>query len=159
GKLLFSATGGVNWQSGFGTNPLKLQQDRPDAPSDLKLWDVTTGKEIWSLNLPVRPLGAALRPDGEVVAVTAMDNTVRLYEVPTGKEVGVLKGHTDVGWAVAFSPNGERIVTQSQDNTIKLWDAKTGEDILTVGRQQCGMIGSVAFSSDGWKIVATTLEE
>jgi WD40 repeat protein/serine/threonine protein kinase len=159
GERLLSATGGFNWMKSFGKNPLKLQRDNMNAPSDLKIWEVATGKELCSLNLPVRPQGAALRPDGAVVAVTAMDNTVRLYEVPTGKEAGVLKGHTQLGWAVAFSPDGQRVVTAAQDSTIKLWDAKTGEEIMTIGRQQLGVVGSVAFSSDGWKIVSAGLED
>ena len=32
------------------------------------------------------------------------DNTARLWEVATGKEIGVLRGHEDGVWSVAFSP-------------------------------------------------------
>jgi WD40 repeat protein len=145
--------------AGDATNPLKLQQDKMDAPSDLRVWDVASGQEIWSLNLPARPPGAALRPDGEVVAVTLPDNIVRLYEIATGKEAAVLKGHTQPVRGVAFSPDGKRVVTQAEDDTIKLWDAKTGEEIMTVGRAACGIFGSVSFSSDGWKIIATGIDD
>jgi WD40 repeat protein len=80
---------------------------------------------------------------------------VRLYELATGKELGVLKGHREPGWAVAFSPDSSRVVTHAQDGTVKRWDAQSAEEIMTVGRVQTAPgLGSVAFSSDGWKVVA-----
>jgi WD40 repeat protein len=74
--------------------------------------------------------------------------------VATGEEVAVLRGHTDLPQAVAFSPDGRRLVTGGADNTVKLWDAKTGQEIFTVGQHVGVMIRSVAFSPDGHKIVS-----
>jgi WD40 repeat protein/serine/threonine protein kinase len=156
GSRLASATGGITWNADFsGKDPLKLKSDNEQGPSDVKVWDTRTGKELLSLALPPRPQGLALSPDGRLVAVTATDKTVRLYDVGTGKEVLVLKGHSHPPWAVAFSPDGTRVVTGGGfDESVRLWDAKTGEEILTLACSQ--MVSGVAFSPDGHKIVAVS---
>jgi WD40 repeat protein/serine/threonine protein kinase len=128
--------------------------------------------------------GLALSPDGTTVAVTCGEtgvgirrvlifgggwqiaktsygapspDVVRLYDVATGEETAVLKGHVRPPWCVAFSPDGKRVVTGGgADQTVKLWDARTGEEIMTVGRHPAGMVTGVAFSPDGLKIVSTT---
>jgi WD40 repeat protein len=165
-------------------NPLQLPTDRPVDVPDVKVWDVTTGAELRSLRLPGKGPGVALSPDGETLAVSfgntgvaiwrkvvlgkgrtevvttavAAKNAdvVRLYNVATGKELAVLKGHTRPPWCVAFSPDGKRIVTGGgADQTIKLWDARTGQEILTVGRH-ADYVTSIAFSADGRKIVSSS---
>jgi WD40 repeat protein/serine/threonine protein kinase len=126
---------------------------------ELKRRDTATGKELLTLRVPGKGPGAALSPDGAVVAVTCVDNSVRLFDGATGKELRVLIGHTNVPSSVAFSPDGRRIATGGgADETVKLWDATTGEEILTVGRHP-GRITDVAFSSNGNRIVSTSLDD
>jgi WD40 repeat protein len=181
GKRLASASGGIERQfPALTPNPLNLPSDQPQEVPDLKIWDVTTGKELRSFSLPGKGPGMALSPDGETVAVTfgnprlyiqrafelgagsyplrgsnfGSGDVVRLYRVGTGEEVAVLKGHnTRAPWCVTFSPDGQRVVTSGGDSTIKLWDAVTGEEIMTIGRHP-GLVSSVAFSPDGLKIVS-----
>jgi WD40 repeat protein len=156
-RRLASATGGLSWEvSPSDKNPLNLKSDPWRGPDDVKVWDMDTGKELLALKLPQRPQGMALSPDGDVVAVTASDKTVRLYDVATGKETLVLRGHTQSPRAVAFSPDGKRIVTGGgSDRSVRLWDARTGEEILTFSPVADPVTG-VAFSPDGHKIVATS---
>jgi WD40 repeat protein len=110
-----------------------------------------TGVAIWRTG----PLGRPSRVMKTTLAAANPD-VVRLYDVASGKEVGVLKGHTRPPWCVAFSPDGKRLVTGGgADQTIKLWDARTGQEIITVGRAPSD-VTSVAFSPDGRKIVSTS---
>jgi WD40 repeat protein/serine/threonine protein kinase len=184
GKRLVSASGGITRRFPIeAPNPLKLPSDQPKDIPDVKVWDVATGAELHSLSFPGKGPGLALSPDGETVAVsfgetgvaiyrtvrfpgggTVMTtvltppgaDVVRLYDLATGKEVGVLKGHTRPPWCVAFSPDGRRIVTGGgADQMVKLWDARTGQEIMTVG-QHPDIVTSVSFSPDGQKIVSTS---
>ena len=42
-----------------------------------------------------------------------IDNTVRLWDVASGKETARLEGHGDAVWSVAFSPDGTRLASGS----------------------------------------------
>jgi WD40 repeat protein len=53
------------------------------------------------------------------------DNTARIWDAATGKEITVLRGHENVLLSAAFSPDGARIVTASEDKTARVWDAAT----------------------------------
>ncbi|HKB36427.1 MAG TPA: serine/threonine-protein kinase, partial [Gemmataceae bacterium] len=98
----------------------------PKVVPGLKVWDLETGKEVLTLGLK-ELRSAAISPDGAVVAAACNDRTARLYNVATGKETLVLKGHLSGVMGIAFSPDGKRIVTRGEsDGAIMLWDAKTG---------------------------------
>ena len=57
------------------------------------------------------------------------DKTARLWEVASGKEIGVLKGHDGGVWSAAFSPDGRQVVTASGDKTARLWEVASGKEI------------------------------
>ena len=44
-----------------------------------------------------------------------MDETVKVWDAATGKEMLTLKGHTIAVASVAFSPDGRRIVSGGSD--------------------------------------------
>ncbi|MEQ8962294.1 MAG: hypothetical protein RLP02_30940 [Coleofasciculus sp. C2-GNP5-27] len=61
----------------------------------------------------------AFSPDGKYLATASYDNTARISEVNTGKEVARIS-HEDWVNAVAFSPDGEYLATASSDNTARV---------------------------------------
>jgi WD40 repeat protein len=62
-------------------------------------------------------------PDGQRIATTGYDRTVKLWDTATGREVFTLRGHTAGVIALVFSPDGNRIVTAGLDDTARVWDA------------------------------------
>ena len=66
----------------------------------------------------------AFSSDKKTLASASGDGTVRLWDVPGGKETGVLRGHEGMVVSVAFGPAGGMLATASEDKTVKLW--KTG---------------------------------
>jgi WD40 repeat protein len=60
--------------------------------------------------------------DGKTLASYAFNNTIKLWDAPTGKERATLQGHTQLLSAVAFSLGH----SWGRDRTIiKLWDVPT----------------------------------
>jgi WD40 repeat protein len=56
------------------------------------------------------------------LATACGDNTIRLWDVATGKEVCELRGHEAYVHAVAFSLDGTRLASASGDSTVRIWD-------------------------------------
>jgi WD40 repeat protein/serine/threonine protein kinase len=115
-----------------------------------RVWDVATG-------IPIGPplihdgwvLTVAFSPDGKTVLTGSSDNTARLWEIKTGKELHRFR-HQDWIWSVAFTLDGTAIATAggSLDKTVRLWNTKTGALIGQPLRHE-RMIYAVAFSPDG----------
>jgi WD40 repeat protein len=71
-------------------------------------------------------MGVAVTPDGQRVVSTSGDNTLKVWDINSGRELATLVGHSGVVEGVAVTPDGERIVSASLDTTLKVWDLESG---------------------------------
>src|SRR5262249_43981242 len=76
------------------------------------------------------------------------DNTARLWDLGSGKQRAILKGHLQAVLAVAFSPDGKTLVTGGNDRKVKLWNVATEQEVGTLELLRGGCRG-VRFSPDG----------
>ncbi|MEH1814775.1 MAG: AAA-like domain-containing protein [Nostoc sp.] len=87
-------------------------------------------------------------PDGKTLASASGDNTIKLWNRDTGKEISTLSGHSSWVFSVVFSPDGKTLASASGDKTIKLWNRDTGKEISTLSGHS-DWVNSVVFSPDG----------
>jgi WD40 repeat protein len=92
-------------------------------------------------------LGVALSKDGSR-ALTAADQTVRVWQAQTGKTLYTCKGHTGKVTCLALSTDGRRAVSGSEDKTVRVWDVQTGKERKRF-TGHTDTVTSVALSSDG----------
>jgi WD40 repeat protein/serine/threonine protein kinase len=76
------------------------------------------------------------------------DQTVRLWDVASGKQVRQLTGHTEGVKAAVFSPDGRLIVSGGKDDTIRVWDVASGRIVRGLSGQ-FRWVWSIAVSPDG----------
>jgi small GTP-binding protein len=86
-------------------------------------------------------------PDGNRALTGATDNTVRLWDVETGRCLRVLEGHTKDVRSVAWHANQRHALSSANDYTVRLWDVETGR-CLRVLEGHTGNVQSVAWSAD-----------
>jgi len=95
----------------------------------------------------------AFSPDGKLILSGSGDNTMKLWDIATGREIRSFMGHTDSVLAVAFSPDGKLAVSGCRNNSVKLWNIETGNEIFNfIGHTKS--IRAVAFSPNKNQIVS-----
>jgi len=63
----------------------------------------------------------AFSSDGNQIVSGSFDQSVRLWDAKTGKQLRELQGHTDPVTSVAFLPDGNQIVSGSSDQSVRIW--------------------------------------
>jgi WD40 repeat protein len=81
----------------------------------------------------------------------------RIWDAVTGKEVQVLRGHTNRIVSASFSPDGRRIVTASWDRTARFWDTATGRE-LAVLQASPYSLETAFFNADGRRVLTVPLD-
>ena len=155
GRLLASGSGGLigAMATGKWDNTVRLR-------------DVATGRELRVLTGHSAQINSvAFSPDGKLLAsgsgswsiaqgILSRDNTVRLWDVATGRELRAMTGHSDQVYSLAFSPDGKLLASGSWDKTVKLWEVATGREMHSLAGH-LGTVESVAFSPDGETLVSS----
>ena len=110
---------------------------------------------------PESVTSVAFSPDGKVLATGSADNSVRLWDVATGREIRVFGGHSAginsvalLGInSIAFSPDGKTLASGGWDEAIEIWDLASGRLSRTL-KGISGQVNSVAFAPNGKLLAA-----
>lgn len=144
--LAFSPNGKL-LMSGYGTLVMPL---RSTWDSTIHLWEVSTGTQLFVIPGKPRispllkkflaelhgPLPStspssghggevhqlAFSPSGRLAASVSDDQSVRVWEIATAKEVCSFDGFGDAILSVAFTPDGKTLAVGSGDGTCWTWD-------------------------------------
>jgi WD40 repeat protein len=121
GKLLAAGGGGLNRDLNNILQP-------PAEERELKLWDVTTGKEHADLSGHTHPIHILrFSPNGSLLASSwgnefANQGELRLWDVAQCVELRKPVGNMDVIGSLVFSPDSKAMATGGRDGVVRLWD-------------------------------------
>jgi len=122
------------------------------------VWDAATGTEVFTQTLDHTPLGLAFSPDGQLLAVSHMDGTIKLF---TMTDVGlnlerILSGGDQSIYTVDFSTDGTLLAAGNISGVVRVWDLSTMQIRFEVATFT-GPVSWVAFSPDGRRLFASNL--
>jgi WD40 repeat protein len=158
GNQTISVATNINGHASF-INYLLISPDgqtlaSASADKTIKLWNLATGKEIYTLTGHSSFVNyIVISPDGQILASASADKTIKLWNLATGQEIRTLTGHSSFVNYLAVSRDGQVLVSASADKTIKLWNLATGKEIRTISGHS-NYIDYFAISSD-WQTIAT----
>jgi RNA polymerase sigma factor (sigma-70 family) len=100
----------------------------------------------------------AFSPNSQLLASASNDQTVRLWETTTGKEIRRIhcerNGSGYAVAAVAISPDGKTLAWWGEDKILRLSEVSTGKEIRQFqGRHQEEHIAGLLFSPDGQLLI------
>ncbi len=96
----------------------------------------------------------AYSPDGYYLVSASDDNTLKVWDVKTGRLLHDLTGHTDDILQFVFVDNGNKIRSLSRDKTVRTWNIKTGKEEFNCSGNQ--VVNTRAFLNEKGTLVATT---
>jgi WD40 repeat protein/serine/threonine protein kinase len=126
-----------------GTHVLESDGD------DLSLWDVTSESHVRHVRNFIGHTetvnSVSLSVDGKLGLSGSHDQTLRLWELATGRCIRTFEGHTKPVFAVSLGANCRYALSGSLDGTLRLWDVRNGRCLRTLEGHTNG-IASVILS-------------
>lgn len=121
----------------------------------VRLWD-TAGKQL----AVIKARGNLLfSPNGKWLAASGgHDGVASIWDVATGQQIALFKGHKGLIWEMQFSPDSLILATLGADGTARLWKSEgrfgysDNQWVIFTGHRE---ISRMAFSPDG-KQMATS---
>ena len=145
-------------------------QDSEGSEGSIAIWDGITHEVLyrwtgWSRStaantgndggsLHQRPItSVGFSPDGQRIVTSSIDSTLRVWDVETGKQIGMMVGHGNEVFCAIYSPDGKRLASGGRDNRLRIWDTATFQQVASLEGHE-DYIYSLAWSKDGQRIVS-----
>ena len=118
-----------------------------------------TGHQKWVCSV-------AWNNNQKILASGSEDETIKLWEVDTGREILTIRGHSGYVNSVAFSPDGKILASGSDDKTIRIWEVQTGKLLCILGNWNrgeyfghSGGVTAIAFHPNGQTLASASKDK
>jgi WD40 repeat protein len=124
----------------------------------LQFWDLRSASDQGDIQTPHSNgvLSLAISPDGHYLAVGEGDfyqpfkpSDIHLWNLPSGREVHTLKGHTAAISLLAFGADSKSLISGSLDQTTRRWDVPSGHGVPLLASTNGDWGTLAAVSSEG----------
>ena len=113
-----------------------------DFHQPVRLWEMATGEEIFSLDTDTQTIvnAVAVSPDGRFIAAAGdaswhesgqrSASIIQLWDLATGEKIHSFQGHESATYSLAFSPDGSRLASGLRNGTVLLWEVPHARSLL-----------------------------
>ena len=118
--------------------------------SELKIWDVTAGRELQTLTLSANPAEAGFSPDGRILVTVARQGEIALWEVASGKRLQTLTTAPGQG-SNPYGNLGATMPTMPNPGNIKRGQIPNIQmpNMADISAMMTNVLGSMAAGTNG----------
>ena len=127
------------------------------------VWQVASRRVLHTLTAHAGTVlvgSVAFSPDGKRLASSGNESErdlshplIELWDVASGKSIGLLRGHDAPTGSIIFSPNGRTLAAANALGVITVWNTESASELYSIQAHN-GEIHSVAFSPDGLRLAS-----
>ena len=118
----------------------------------VRLWDLKTGKQLWSATTGSPQNQIDISPDGRLVASGGGLGGIRIWKTADGDELGADRPHHGPVRSIDFSSDGKQMLSSDLSGVTVLWDLQTARPLRRVLRRDTS-VETVRFLGDGKGLV------
>lgn len=137
------------------------------ADTTFKLWDVQSGKELYSLDFE-GPARYTCFSTGEKMCLLTTDafmgheSCIRIMEMnwedDSMRRVSDIYGHQGRITRAVWGPLNKTIISTGEDRTIRQWDVETGKELMCIEDAHKKIIQDLEVSLDGTQFITGSLD-
>jgi len=168
GRVLATLEGHTDGVNACAVTPDGRRVISASKDATLKVWDLESGRELanlgahagWVNACAVTPDGRRVisASDGRRVISASEDQTLKVWDLESGRALATLEGHADVVSACTVTPDGRRVISTSGDQTLKVWDLESGRVLATL-EGHAYVVSACAVTPDGRRVVSASGDE
>ena len=95
---------------------------------------------------------AAFSADGKRFITASLDNSARVWDVQSQRELHRLGGYMREVLCATFSPDGKWVAVASRDHHVDVWDAETGVKLMSLPENRAGVFAVTFSPIDRWMV-------
>jgi WD40 repeat protein len=116
-----------------------------------KVWDLESGKLLYSIKPQEINLSASYSPDGKRILISSSDTSIKVLDAKNGRLLYSIEENGTEILSAKFSPDGKNLLTAEGDFTAKIWDAQTGKRRMILTGHSIP-VSNATFFADGSKM-------
>lgn len=117
-----------------------------------RLWEIETGKQLWTIPHDASVEALVFSPTGEYVATGAQNGQAHLWEIATGTP-RLTVTHDKSVEALTFSADGLHFATGGADGIVNVWQVNSGEKVTCL--EELGSVTALQYLPNSALLIGT----